>query len=226
MISSRFFKIVLPLIIVTGICYAASIDPLPEFNDDTLPVHIENMRRLNSDLMDALEDASLNAATIVVNEASIEVLEARNYVVQIVNTQTGAVDTGSVKIPWDDTKPQNDEGDEYMTLAITPTSATNKLKIEVVWNGTHNVQGYFTVALFQDDTADALATAPTIPASASYPTNVKFTYYMTAGTTSETTFKVRAGSNDAGTTTFNGRVAGRIHGGVMTSSITITEYSQ
>ena len=53
---------------------------------------------------------------------------------------------------------------------------------------------------------------------------VTFTHYMTAGTTSATTFKVRAGADGAGTTTTNGGAGmGRFFGGVMASSITITE---
>jgi hypothetical protein len=48
------------------------------------------------------------------------------------------------------------------------------------------------------------------------------THYMTAGTTSATTFKVRGGVN-AGTLTFNGEVGARLFGGVCASSITVTE---
>ena len=46
---------------------------------------------------------------------------------------------------------------------------------------------------------------------------------MTAGTGSSTTFKVRAGGQNAGTTTFNGNVSARKYGGVLLSSLTITE---
>ena len=48
---------------------------------------------------------------------------------------------------------------------------------------------------------------------------------MVAGTTSETTFKVRFGGNASGTMTFNGRLGSRKYGGVFASSITITEYT-
>ena len=46
---------------------------------------------------------------------------------------------------------------------------------------------------------------------------------MTAGTTSSTTFKGRAGLSAAGTLSFNGFGGARRFGGVMASSITITE---
>jgi hypothetical protein len=145
--------------------------------------------------------------------------------VQVVNTQTGAVSTGTTIIPHDDTIPQNTEGDQYMSLAITPTNATNKLKIEVVvYAGTSGASQWMAAALFQDSTANALAAGNAFDATATaIPSPIVFTHYMTAGTTSATTFKVRAGASAAGTTTFNGQTGGRIFGGVMASSITISE---
>jgi hypothetical protein len=54
-------------------------------------------------------------------------------VVQVVNYQTGAVATGSNVNPitYDDSIPQNNEGDEYLSLTITPTSASNQILIFV-----------------------------------------------------------------------------------------------
>ena len=154
------------------------------------------------------------------------VATASGGVVQIVNTQDGAVSTGTTTLPADDTIPQNTEGDEYMTLAVTPTSASNKLKIDVVFNYSHNnYNDVTTVALFQDSTAAAIAAAGSEHAATiNLPGQVIFTYWMTAGTTSSTTFKVRAGTTGGSATlTFNGSNASRRYGGVGYSSITITE---
>ena len=149
-----------------------------------------------------------------------------NGLVQVVNVQDGAVATGTTAIPYDDTIPQNDEGDEFMTLAITPKHASNKLKIEVVCMlSQSNSLTYIIAALFQDTTASALAAGFSSKSrSSSDESGVLFTHYMAAGTTSETTFKVRAGAA-SGTTTFNGHTTARKLGGVLASSITITEYS-
>lgn len=144
-------------------------------------------------------------------------------IVQIVNTQTGVVATGATIIPEDNTKPQNTEGDEYMTLAITPTNASNKLKIDVVFHGTHSVAALLIVALFQDSTADSLATSAQVVPSLAWQQNITFSYEMPAGTTSTTTFKVRAGASSAGTTTFNGSIGAAKFNGTYASSITITE---
>lgn len=148
-------------------------------------------------------------------------------VVKTVNTQTGALATGTTTMPQDDTIPQNTEGDEYMTLAITPTNANNKLRIDVLANiGSSTNSNFMTLALFQDSTAGALCAATLLNGSGgggNAEPQLSTTYYMTAGTTSETTFKVRIGGANAATTTLNGKGGARLLGGVQFSSITITE---
>ena len=144
-------------------------------------------------------------------------------VVQTQTFQTGAVATGSTIIPVDDTIPQIGEGNEYMTCAITPRSATSKLVIDVTWHGSSSANVVISAALFQDANANALAAAYAQPFAAAAFTTVKFTHTMTSGTTSATTFRVRAGGHAAGTTTFNGNAGARHFGGVMASSIVIQE---
>lgn len=144
--------------------------------------------------------------------------------VQTVNVQSGAVATGTTTIPDDDTIPQITEGNQYMTLAITPTNASNKLKIDVVFNWASTADVWHVLALFQDAVSNALAAIGMVAHSAfSRSTETGFTHYMTAGTTSEITFRVRAGPTSAATVTFNGDGGARKLGGVMASSITITE---
>ncbi len=172
------------------------------------------------------DDMASDDADVLATQQSIKAYVDAKGVAQIVNTQTGAVDTGTTDMPYDDTIPQITEGDEFMTLAITPTSATNELKIDVVFNFAHdNIAATISAALFQDTTAGALAGASqTIGDDASKGYQIIFTYYMTAGTAVETTFRVRGGGDDGSTTTFNGGAGGRKLGGIMSSSITITEY--
>lgn len=147
-------------------------------------------------------------------------------IIQIVNTQTGVVSTGNTLIPFDISIPQKTEGDEYMTLAITPSSATNKLKIDVIIHLSHSSIGadYMIAALFQDDTTNALAAGfEGRNEGVNEGSQIAFKHYMAAGTTSETTFKVRAGTYVEGTTTFNGVAGFVMFGEVLASSITITE---
>lgn len=143
-------------------------------------------------------------------------------VIQTVISETGTSSTGTTTIPYDNTIPQNTEGDQYFSQAITPTSAANLLEIE------H--QGFFSnsavvncvVALFQDAVANALrASAMTVDLTNS--TRVFFMLHrMLAATASSTTFKIRAGGSSAGTTRING-AGGALFNGVGLSSLQIRE---
>jgi hypothetical protein len=151
---------------------------------------------------------------------------ATDKVVGIANTQTGTVATGTTTIPVDNTIPQSGEGDQYMTLSYTPTSASNKLQIDVSAFGSANANVLVTAALFQDSVANALAANTQY--SAGGPTNnyvQTLRHTMTAGTTSAIQFKVRIGGDNAGTFTFNGRGGNQVFNGVGASSITVTEYT-
>lgn len=146
-------------------------------------------------------------------------------VVQVVNYQTGALATGTTILPLDNTIPQITEGDQYMSLVVTPKDPANILKIDVVFHGANSATTTITAALFQDAIANALAASPHAPPSAGWDVGISFTHWMIAGGVSAITFRVRAGGNSAGTTTFNGAAGAGQLGGVMASSITITEYS-
>ena len=146
-------------------------------------------------------------------------------IVQVVNVMNSSVASGTTAIPSDDTIPQNTEGDEYMTLAITPTSATNKLLITTnVFMSHSGTYKHLTIALFQDSTAGALKATQHNMSDATGVAGLTMEHYMAAGTTSATTFRIRAGTQTASTTTFNGHSGStRKMGGVVGSSITIME---
>jgi len=161
--------------------------------------------------------------TLPDESGTVDTLQRSGNVIQVVNFQTGAWASGTTIIPFDDTIPQITEGNEYMTLAITPTNENNRLMIHVVLNtdaGSNLRQG---VALFQDAIVSALA------ASAQDTEGIQeiltLVHNMVAGTTSTITFRVRAGINSVGTFYLNAENAGRLFGGVAASSITITEYT-
>lgn len=142
---------------------------------------------------------------------------------QTVYATTTAVSTGTTAIPGDDTIPQNTEGDQYITASITPKSATSRLIINVTLNISSSATDNPIIALFQDSTANALAAVVTRIDSATIYQCVTFTHVMTSGTTSSTTFKVRAGTTAAATITVNGSGGARKLGGVYQSSIVIRE---
>jgi hypothetical protein len=146
-------------------------------------------------------------------------------VVQQVISQDGAVATGTTTMPDDDTIPQITEGNEFMTVAITPKSSSNILVIEVEAVASYNGIDNLTLGLFQDSTANAIASVLDYQSTSTQPKTIGARYRMTAGTTSATTFKVRIGASAAGTVTFNGLGAGRLLGGNIASHIMVTEYA-
>jgi len=149
------------------------------------------------------------------------------WFVQEVNAVVTTNTSGTTVFPHDNTIPQNTEGVEIITLAITPKNANNILYIEAhTMVESSSATGYMGIALFQDSTAGAL-TAGCIGIDAA--DSVKPLYLkhrMVAGTTSATTFKIRVGNSAAGTTMINSDGAGNaLYGGVANTYLTIREYT-
>lgn len=156
----------------------------------------------------ALQDLSaLNAGTVV----------------QDLETDFNAVATGSTVIPFDDTIPQITEGDEYMTITVTPKSSTSNLIIDANIHISHTASGEITAALFQDATANAIGAMSLFNGTATGRVNLRVRAKVATGATTATTFRIRAGSESAGTATFNGVGGGRRFGAITKSSIRVTE---
>jgi hypothetical protein len=145
-------------------------------------------------------------------------------VVQVLTSQSVSTPSGTTGIPIDDTIPQITEGDQYFSITITPGSSSNRLIIEGVMNVSASApNGWFTMAFFQDSTANAIAASTQFGAASGGIIAINLRYEMTAGTTSATTFTLRAGVPFGATMYMNGNSGGRFMGGVMVSSMTVTE---
>lgn len=127
-------------------------------------------------------------------------------------------------IPADNTVPQNTEGYEALVCAITPLYPDSILKIDVSVNfatdGTYHI-----TSLFRDSIANAIATDYNI-GFVDLPSTLTMTKIISAGSISETTFKVRIGT-ETGNLVLNGVYGSpwnlSLFGGTVGSSITITE---
>lgn len=148
-----------------------------------------------------------------------------SVLVQVQHAVVNEVVSGTTLMPADNTIPQITEGFEVITCAITPASASNLL-----WIIAHIPVSYYTsgyaggIALFQDTTAGALAAAH---ASFAFSHTATLTHKMTAGTVSETTFRIRVGASTSGTCYVNSQTgaATRAFGGVSAATLTIFEYT-
>jgi hypothetical protein len=181
---------------------------------------VEGVAKLASN---AVGLAGTNNTDIITPSVLDYVIDNTPHVLQVVNYSSGAVANISATIPIDNTIPQNTEGTEWATLAITPKSATSKLIIDVIVNGGITGGSDAVIALFQDTTVGALNA---MSGNADYYTGygrviLVLKHFMVSGTTSATTFKVRVG----GAINVNGAKTGSagLFGGVNISSITITE---
>ena len=170
-------------------------------------------------------------ASAAIAQSKLAALASANMpagsVVQVVNAVTTARVTGTTAATQDDTIPQNSEGVEMLTLAITPTHASNKLVIIVNMSASHTIiQANIVMALFQDSTANAIAAIMHNSQKltvAQRPVILHMDHFMAAGTTSATTFKVRIGSLSGGTIDINSAAGARLWGGVSSATIRIME---
>lgn len=150
-------------------------------------------------------------------------ISAKLLIQRVYNSIATKVSSTTV-IPFDNTIPQNTEGTELITQAITPTNSSNILRITVVATMTCiGAAQVLTAALFQDTTANALRANFALIPTANCGATITFTHEMTAGTTSSTTFKVRFGGNAATQVDANGYNNAQIYGGACISSIQIDE---
>lgn len=141
----------------------------------------------------------------------------------VTSSSTIAAATPGGTIPTDDTIPQNNEGTELLTLAITPKSATSILEITFEIPCACNTSGTVQVAaLFQDSTANALGVTWAALGTNEGVNVLRLTHRMVSGTASATTFKVRVGTS-GGTVTINGQAGSRQFGGIMAARLFIKE---
>lgn len=139
-------------------------------------------------------------------------------VAQVVMTTYATYSSNSTAIPFDDTIPQITEGEEILSQAITPTSASSTLyfKVNAVLYGTD----YPIVALFKDPTANALAAG--VNQTVNKIEAIYLAYSESAASTAARTYKVRVGPA-SGTIYVNGDSGARKFGGVEFCSIEIWE---
>lgn len=149
---------------------------------------------------------------------------------QQVRTSTSALFDVGTAIPYDDTIPQQTEGDEILTLAITPIADDSVLFVEASITGNvDSTSRECSAAIFRDATAGAIAAAEIGRTASGDSTDDaifgSIRVWVTSGSTDETTFKLRCGSETTSGMSINGDGASRLYGGVSSTTLTVTEYS-
>ena len=136
-------------------------------------------------------------------------------------TENGGYSLIEGTIPSDDTVPQNSEGTEIMTQAITASSVTNTFLVMATVSGSPGANDTFTMALFKDSDAGAVATAATGPID-TRTGPLTLMYNMTTGSISEVTFKIRGGCTWT-TWRLNSNTTSRVYSGTIATTLTIYE---
>jgi hypothetical protein len=142
--------------------------------------------------------------------------KATKMIQQVQATPVTAVIDCSTVIPFDDTIPQNTEGDEVITVTITPNAAINTLEFEFAcWGVKATGAGPVTAALFKDSEADAYQVVCQ-RGSVADERELVLRFTIVAGSTSPQTWKIRIGptnnnyyvnGNNSGTRVFGGASA-------------------
>lgn len=146
--------------------------------------------------------------------------------IQHVYAQDGTLATingASQQIPGDNTKPQNTEGVQVITCAITPKSAASKLRVRVqvpLQVAASNTT--LVLALFRDNGTDAIgAVWEEGDASTNYCYSA--TWEVDSGAATATTFKLRVGPTSNVNVYLNGGSGTAFFGGLLMSSMSVDE---
>lgn len=131
----------------------------------------------------------------------------------------------STTIPADDTIPQNTEGTEILTQAITPANANSKIIItaSIEIRSPAGSGGTFIGALFKDTTANAVRASAVYCDAGGVSGHLTLIFEETAGSTSSRTYKFRGGPASAITMYYNGDASGRMFGGVSAVTLRVEE---
>lgn len=137
------------------------------------------------------------------------------------NTYTNTTTT----IPFDDSIPQQTEGVELFTLDFTPIFATSSILIECQIFMAKSAAGRGTVAIFRDAAADAVAVGSEGGLdSVNEIYDLSFSKAISSAAAALSTFKFRVGTSGGGTLYINGNTSSRRFGGLLVTSLTLTEF--
>jgi hypothetical protein len=173
----------------------------------------------------SLQATSISASVGAFGILKIAGSEISTAVAQVVRDSDATYTTITTDMPYDDSIPQNTEGDEILSVAITPTNANSTLRIRaVIPHGASIEAAAMQCAIFVDTTAGAIAATSSNTGNSSSMATLVLEHTLTAGSTSARTYKVRCGPEAGGSTMYiNGDAAGRKLGGVMKATLEVEE---
>lgn len=147
-------------------------------------------------------------------------------VLQVVKSLVTTKASTTSAIPQDNTIPQNTEGTEFTTLAITPQASDSTLYIDfLVMGSLTNNSTNITVCLFKDSDANALQVVNNTCNTNTEMFPLILQFAETSGTTSAVTYKIRFGLAGGGTVYLNSDQSSDVYSTAQSAIFTITEVS-
>jgi hypothetical protein len=138
-------------------------------------------------------------------------------------TDTLVNNSGTTIIPFDGSIPQVTEGVEALSLTITPTSNTARIRVEAVIRSSNSAaSSWTTAALFINGGANAFRVNSHWQLTAGGGHSMTLFHEYVPGSTSVQTISLRAGLAVAGTISFS-TIGGQSLGGVASSSMLAVE---
>lgn len=172
-------------------------------------------------------DSSGSSGIALVTAGAWTFLPQNSVMVGRAYASTGALASTTTLFPINNTIPVNTAGGQFLTVTYTPTSATNILVITALFPSVNNNAGAsgLSIGLFQDAISNALNASLITQAGTSFSCELSLRHQMVAGSTSPIVFKIRIGSNTAGTVSNNSTGTTQLYGGVCISSLEVHEYT-
>ena len=134
--------------------------------------------------------------------------------------------TGTTIIPFDNTIPQNTEGDQYMAVAITPKSSASKLLVDVNFVCSCSAPAHVILALFKNSEVNAIAASFAYFSAGTATLVINLRHVIASpGAGVATTLKLRVGPHVSATINMNCSSGGAYGlGGVLASSMIVSEF--
>jgi hypothetical protein len=129
-------------------------------------------------------------------------------------------------VPWNQTTAMTSvQGQQIYSAVVTPKSAASRLLVEVLINFSSPTQDSYTLGLFRDAGANAIAQGLCAHSVAASAFQLSLRAVIPSVATTATTLKLRMGGNGGPAFVINGVSGGSaaVGGGTMFSGMTITE---
>jgi hypothetical protein len=159
--------------------------------------------------------------------ALIDDIVTANVVLQTVYAENNVTGTGTGIFPYDGTIPQITEGNEILTVTITPKSANTRLVVtaQTQFGELSNTGNHGAAAIFRDSDVNAHAVGQLGYGGDNANLSggsVSILHSELSGSTAQTTFHLRVGV-DSGTTRWNGEGATQYYGTANKTTMMVME---